>query len=67
MRIVNIQYYAHMAWCRYSVHVHDLLTWSYLEQGQLMELNVWGVNDAHSFGVDSPPPHHLITSWGGSR
>lgn len=68
-RIADVEYYVAEAWREYSVPPGNLQAWNYAETDELENVTVrtpqgWG---ARSHGVSAPPPHHRLTSSGGSR
>lgn len=65
-RLVNLKYYAQEAWREYGLALSDLLTWSFTEEGKLMELPGWEHSYYTSVGAHAPPPHHRFSQGAGS-
>lgn len=66
-RIINVAYYVDEAWREYGLSMSELLVWSFAEENRLVQLPGWERSLYTSVGACAPPPHHRITSWGGSR
>jgi hypothetical protein len=67
-RIREVEIYMMDAWAEYGVRAQELMTWTFEEEETLE--SVW--DDRRPKGVEPPsprvaPPHHRLTSSGGSR
>jgi hypothetical protein len=66
-RLRDPEVYAHDAFAEYGIRAHELMTWTF-EEEEVIE-SVWE-GEKRKSSKDGPkvaPPHHRLTSSGGSR